>query len=243
MPREQIRPAPSLTTGEAAYFSGVVNRRRAEREPQQPPQQERRRPVESNDEGIFMLLDLDAILSSKEKITLAGLGEAETRFDANPGSARVGVDPRGHPPPPGGRGLAGGVGGRRHAGGAALAQAPSALVLDVAVGGRLAYEVVEEARKHASTRVVLIASIYNRTGYKRRPTSLYGADDYVEQHHIPDALVPKLSSIGDPPAPVPAPPPHQETPKAAPSAPPARAARSAAARARSGAAGRAPWRG
>ena len=38
-------------------------------------------------------------------------------------------------------------------------------------------------RRHG---VVLVASIYNRTGYKRRPTSLYGADDYVEQHHIPD---------------------------------------------------------
>jgi CheY-like chemotaxis protein len=96
----------------------------------------------------------------------------------------------------------------------ALEHAPSALVLDVAVGGKLAYEVVEEARKHAATRVVLIASIYNRTGYKRRPTSLYGADDYVEQHHIPDALVGKLSKlIGDPPTPVHLPPPHVETPE------------------------------
>jgi purine-binding chemotaxis protein CheW len=75
VPKEQIRPAPSLTTGEAAYFSGVVNRRRAEREQAQPQQQERRKRVESNDEGIFMLLDLDAILSSKEKITLAGLDD------------------------------------------------------------------------------------------------------------------------------------------------------------------------
>ncbi len=48
--------------------------------------------------------------------------------------------------------------------------------------------------------MVLVASVYNRTGYKRRPTSLYGADDYVEQHHIPDALVGKLERlIGAPP--------------------------------------------
>ncbi len=100
----------------------------------------------------------------------------------------------------------------------ALGSAPSALVLDVALPGVHAYEVVEEVRRRGlGTRVVLIASIYNRTGYKRRPTSLYGADDYVEQHHIPDALVGKLERlIGPPPAPAPVPstPPaaHSDTP-------------------------------
>jgi len=80
---------------------------------------------------------------------------------------------------------------------------PQALVLDVALGGVLAYELVDEVRRAAlPTRVVLIASIYNRTGYKRRPTSLYGADDYVEQHHIPDQLPVKLARLlGDPPGP------------------------------------------
>jgi purine-binding chemotaxis protein CheW len=68
--REQIRPAPALTTGEAAYFSGVVNRRRAERT--ERVERDRRAETE-DDEGIFMLLDLDAILSTKEKITLAGM--------------------------------------------------------------------------------------------------------------------------------------------------------------------------
>ena len=79
---------------------------------------------------------------------------------------------------------------------AALAQRPAALVLDVALPEVHAYEVVEEAKRRApDTRVVLVASIYNRTGYKRRPTSLYGADDYVEQHHIPDALLVKLERL------------------------------------------------
>jgi DNA-binding response OmpR family regulator len=74
--------------------------------------------------------------------------------------------------------------------------APAALVLDVALPDVMAFSVVETARqRHASIRVVLIASIYNRTSYKRRPTSLYGADDYVEQHHIPDSLVGKLDKL------------------------------------------------
>ena len=70
---DQIRPAPALASGESAYFSGVVNRRRQARGEPAPGLRERRRPVEDEDEGIFMLLDLDAILSSKEKISLAGL--------------------------------------------------------------------------------------------------------------------------------------------------------------------------
>ena len=96
---------------------------------------------------------------------------------------------------------------------AALDHAPEALVIDVALGGVLAFEVIEEVRRRGlPTRVVLIASIYNRTGYKRRPTSLYGADDYVEQHHIPDSLVPKLAQlIGAPPRPMPAVQAHGDT--------------------------------
>jgi CheY-like chemotaxis protein len=98
---------------------------------------------------------------------------------------------------------------------AALAARPAALVLDVALPDVHAFELVEEARRVApEMRVVLVASVYNRTGYKRRPTSLYGADDYVEQHHIPDSLVEKLERlIGPPPkavSPVPA---HIETPE------------------------------
>lgn len=98
---------------------------------------------------------------------------------------------------------------------AALARRPAALVLDVALPNVHAYEVVEEAKRRApETRVVLVASIYNRTGYKRRPTSLYGADDYVEQHHIPDALLVKLERlIGPAPKAVELPPAHALTPE------------------------------
>jgi CheY-like chemotaxis protein len=98
---------------------------------------------------------------------------------------------------------------------AALAEQPAALVLDVALPAVHAYEVVEEAKRRApDTRIVLVASIYNRTGYKRRPTSLYGADDYVEQHHIPDALLVKLERlIGPAPRAVELPAPDAVTPE------------------------------
>lgn len=70
---------------------------------------------------------------------------------------------------------------------------PAALVVDVALPRVAAYELCEEiARDNLPTVVILIASVFSKTAYKRRPTSLYGAQDYVEQHHIVDQLALKL---------------------------------------------------
>ena len=79
---------------------------------------------------------------------------------------------------------------------AALDHRPDALVLDVALPGVFCWEVLGKVKERGlATKSILIASIYNRAGYKRRPTSLYGADDYVEQHHIPDLLLIKLAKL------------------------------------------------
>jgi CheY-like chemotaxis protein len=74
--------------------------------------------------------------------------------------------------------------------------APAALVLDVGLPAVAAYQLVDEVRgRDVPVAVVLVASVYSRTAYKRRPTSLHGADDYVEQHHVPDQLGPKLERL------------------------------------------------
>ena len=71
---------------------------------------------------------------------------------------------------------------------------PRVLVVDVALSGRAPFELCDDIREAGlRTRVVLVASVYNHTRYKRRPTSLYGADDYVEQHHIHDMLSAKVA--------------------------------------------------
>jgi len=78
----------------------------------------------------------------------------------------------------------------------AAREKPDVMVLDVALPRMLGYEVVERVRREGlRTRTILVASVYNRTGYKRRPTSLYGADDYIEQHHIPDQLLMKIAKL------------------------------------------------
>jgi CheY-like chemotaxis protein len=73
---------------------------------------------------------------------------------------------------------------------------PDALVLDVGLPGVAAYQVVDLVRQRGlPLPIVLIASVYSRTSYKRRPRALYGADDYVEQHHLTDLLGPKLKRL------------------------------------------------
>jgi len=51
VPRDQLRPAPPLTQGATPYFTGMVH----------------------HQGKILMVLDIDAILSTSEKISLAGL--------------------------------------------------------------------------------------------------------------------------------------------------------------------------
>ena len=68
---------------------------------------------------------------------------------------------------------------------------PDVVLLDVALPSMYGFEVCEAIRKDpaiAGVKVILIASIYDKTRYKRAPISLYGADDYIEKHHIPDTL-------------------------------------------------------
>jgi DNA-binding response OmpR family regulator len=83
---------------------------------------------------------------------------------------------------------------------------PRLLVVDVALQGRASFEICDDIHQAGlRTKVVLVASVYNHTRYKRRPTSLYGADDYVEQHHIHDMLPAKVDRLLGRPGPPPAP--------------------------------------
>lgn len=72
---------------------------------------------------------------------------------------------------------------------------PEVVMMDVALPSMYGFEVCEAIRKNPdleTVKVILIASIYDKTRYKRSPTSLYGADDYIEKHHIPDELAAKI---------------------------------------------------
>ena len=69
---------------------------------------------------------------------------------------------------------------------------PDLVLLDVALPSMYGFEICEAVRKNpaiSATKLILLASIYDKTRYKRAPSSLYGADGYIEKHHIPDSLV------------------------------------------------------
>ena len=75
---------------------------------------------------------------------------------------------------------------------------PDVVLLNVALPTLYGFQVCEGIRgdeKAAGVRIILLAAIYDKTKYKRSPQSLYGADDYIEQHHIPDMLVPMIYNL------------------------------------------------
>lgn len=74
----------------------------------------------------------------------------------------------------------------------------AAIVLDVGIPGVMAFEIIDAVRQHPALRevlIILLASVYEKTRYKRRPNRLYGADAYLELHHVPDRLAEVLGSL------------------------------------------------
>lgn len=75
---------------------------------------------------------------------------------------------------------------------------PQVAILDVALPRMFGFEVCEIVRRDReldAVKLLLIAAIFDRTRYKRTPQTLYGADDYIEKHHIPDALLDKVQRL------------------------------------------------
>ncbi len=75
---------------------------------------------------------------------------------------------------------------------------PQGLVLDVGLPGIYGFELCERLKGSEETRnikIVLLSSVYDMRRYKRTPASLYGADDYIEKHHINDLLPVKMRKL------------------------------------------------
>lgn len=80
----------------------------------------------------------------------------------------------------------------------AMERKPKALVLDVGLPGIYGFELCERLKGSQETcgiKIILLSSVYDMKRYKRTPVSLYGADDYIEKHHITDFLPHKLRKL------------------------------------------------
>jgi len=73
---------------------------------------------------------------------------------------------------------------------------PHGMVLDVGLPGIYGFELCARLKADPHTKgikIILVSSVYDNRRYKRTPESLYGADDFIEKHHIHD-LPAKLSN-------------------------------------------------
>ncbi|UCG39270.1 MAG: response regulator [bacterium] len=72
------------------------------------------------------------------------------------------------------------------------------LLINVFLPDMMAFDVLEQkpaGEQGERVPVVLLSSVHHAARYKRAPTSLYGADDYLERHHLPDLLIPKIRRL------------------------------------------------
>lgn len=75
---------------------------------------------------------------------------------------------------------------------------PFMVILDVALPRIYGFEICDRLKNSDESKdikIILIASIYDKTRYKREPMSLYGANDYIEKHHIQDCIVDKVRRL------------------------------------------------
>jgi len=72
------------------------------------------------------------------------------------------------------------------------------LLISVFFPDFMGFEILEKVHQREGAEPIpsiLLSSIYHGVRYKRAPTSLYGANDYIERHHLPDLLIPKIENL------------------------------------------------
>jgi predicted Zn finger-like uncharacterized protein len=71
----------------------------------------------------------------------------------------------------------------------------NAVLVDIALPGMFGFEVAAKIKNDKTLshiKVILASSVYVPMGSKRTASSLHGADDYIDAHHIQDMLVDKV---------------------------------------------------
>jgi DNA-binding response OmpR family regulator len=74
------------------------------------------------------------------------------------------------------------------------------LLINVFLPDMMVFEILDQIREEKGKRgipTILLSSVHHAARYKRAPTSLYGADEYLERHHLPDLLIPKIKWLLD----------------------------------------------
>jgi len=75
---------------------------------------------------------------------------------------------------------------------------PPAAILEVMLPGLFGFEVCEKVKADPSlseVKLVLIGSVYEKNRFRRAPTSLYGADEYVDKYHDGVEVLAKVEKV------------------------------------------------
>lgn len=80
----------------------------------------------------------------------------------------------------------------------AIKEIPFLTVVEVALPKIYGFEVCKRLKLRDETKdmkFILVSSAYDKKRYRREPTSLYGADDYIEDHQVSELLIEKIDTI------------------------------------------------
>lgn len=80
----------------------------------------------------------------------------------------------------------------------AMREYPFLIIVEVALPKIYGFEICKRLKMRAETKemkFILVPSIYDRNRYRREPVSLYGADDYIEDHDLSAELVDKIEKL------------------------------------------------
>jgi predicted Zn finger-like uncharacterized protein len=81
----------------------------------------------------------------------------------------------------------------------ALKEFPFLSIMEVALPKIYGFEICKRLKMRAETKgmkFILVPSIYDKNKYRREPVSLYGADDYIEDHDLSTQLIDKIDRLG-----------------------------------------------
>jgi predicted Zn finger-like uncharacterized protein len=80
----------------------------------------------------------------------------------------------------------------------ALRELPFVAVIEVALPKIYGFEICKRLKSRPETKemkFILVPSIYDKARYRREPVSLYGADEYIEEHALKEHLIEKINAV------------------------------------------------
>ncbi len=83
-----------------------------------------------------------------------------------------------------------------------IKEQPFLVIIEVSLPKIYGFEVCKRLKTRPETKdtkFMLVSSIYDKNRYKREPSSLYNADDYIYDYQISELLLEKVNSLKDTP--------------------------------------------